>query len=129
VATLRDVVVDCARPAALSRFWAAVLDDHEIAPYTPDDLASLAARGITDVEDDPTVLVVGPPGSPRWFFVHVPEAKRVKNRVHVDLVAERPDSELARLTDLGATVVEDRRAADHWVVLADPEGNEFCLMF
>jgi predicted enzyme related to lactoylglutathione lyase len=59
----------------------------------------------------------------------VPETKTAKNRMHVDLDAEDPDAELDRLLALGATVVDDRRIDDHWVALADPEGNEFCLMF
>jgi len=62
----------------------------------------------------------------------VPDVKQVKNRIHLDL---RPtegtrDAELARLTELGAAVVADRRNADGtgWAVLADPEGNEFCIL-
>jgi len=55
----------------------------------------------------------------------VPESKTVKNRMHLDLRADQPDPELQRLQDLGATVIE---RFEHWVQLADPEGNEFCLM-
>jgi hypothetical protein len=68
----------------------------------------------------------------RLLFIEVPDVKQVKNRVHLD---PRPtdgtrDSELARLTELGATVVADRRNADGtgWEVLADPEGNESCIL-
>ncbi|WP_367321029.1 VOC family protein [Streptomyces sp. HUAS ZL42] len=61
---------------------------------------------------------------PRLWFRLVPEGKTVKNRVHLDLLAADPEAEAGRLTGLGATV--RARHAEH-VVLADPEGNEFCL--
>jgi hypothetical protein len=68
---------------------------------------------------------------PRLVFVTVPEAKTVKNRVHLDLMPERQeqDAELGRLTQLGARILDDRRRIEPggYVVLADPEGNEFCL--
>ncbi|MFS8103581.1 VOC family protein [Lentzea alba] len=121
MARLHDIVFDCAHPASLARFWADVLDDHEIAPYDEDELERLRGMGITDTEDDPSVLL---DGSPRIFFNLVPEAKTVKNRVHVDLRSPHPEAEAKRLFDLGATLVS--RDGD-WFVLADPEGNEFCL--
>ncbi len=68
----------------------------------------------------------------RLLFIEVPDVKQAKNRIHLDLrpVEGARDVELARLTELGATVVADRRNADGtgWVVLADPEGNEFCIL-
>jgi hypothetical protein len=68
----------------------------------------------------------------RPLFIDVPDSKQVKNRMHLDLrpVEGTRDVELIRLTDLGATVVDDRRSADGtgWVVLADPECNEFCVL-
>ena len=71
-------------------------------------------------------------GSHRVLFIQVPDTKQVKNRLHFDL---RPaegsrDEELARLLELGATTVADHRQPDGtgWVVLADPEGNEFCIL-
>lgn len=84
----------------------------------------MRALGVTDVEDDPTVLVEPTDGGPRLFFQLVPEAKTVKNRVHLDVRAADPEAEIRRLTALGATV--RARHEDH-VELADPEGNEFCL--
>ena len=88
VAALADIVFDCARPASLARFWAAALDGYEVAPYDDDELARLRSVGITDVEDDPTVLVQRRAGDgPRLWFQLVPEPKRVKNRVHLDLAA------------------------------------------
>ncbi|MFI0480290.1 VOC family protein [Actinomadura sp. 9N215] len=124
MARLRDIVFDCAHPAAVARFWAAALDGYAVAPYDDAELARLRSMGITSVEDDPTVLVETAEGGPRLFFQLVPEGKGVKNRVHVDLVAVDPEAEIQRLTALGATV--QARHPDN-VVLADPEGNEFCL--
>jgi len=77
-------------------------------------------------------MIFAPAGGQRLLFVEVPEGKVVKNRLHLDL---RPaegtrDAELARLLDLGATVVTDLRLDGGlgWVTLADPEGNEFCIL-
>lgn len=58
MARLRDIVVDSPHPASIARFWAAALDDYEIAPYTPQEMERLRAEGIEDPEDDPTVLLV-----------------------------------------------------------------------
>jgi hypothetical protein len=123
MAELRDIVVDCGRPSALARFWAAALDGYAVAPYDDAEIARLASLGIHDREDDPTVLVTGP--GPRLFFQLVGEGKVVKNRLHLDLTAAAPEAEIARLTGLGASVLA---RYDGHVTLADPEGNEFCLM-
>jgi len=68
----------------------------------------------------------------RVLFIEVPEKKQVKNRMHFDLVPAEGtrDAEAARLVSIGATVVDDLRRPDGsgWVVLADPEGNEFCIL-
>jgi hypothetical protein len=126
MAGLRDIVVDCARPRALARFWAAALDGYAVAPYDAEEIARLRSLGIEDIEDDPTVLVTGP--GPRLFFQVVPAAKVAKvakNRWHLDLTAADPEAEIGRLTGLGAAVAV--RYASH-VMLIDPEGNEFCIM-
>lgn len=120
-----DVVVDCEHPAALARFWAAVLDGYQVAPYDDDELERLRSLGIESPEDDPTVLVEGPVGLPRYFFVRVPEQKVVKNRVHLDIRADDQDAEVRRLIGLGASVLDDRPG---WTTMADPEGNEFCVL-
>jgi hypothetical protein len=126
MAKLGDVVFDAMHPASLARFWAAALDGYAVAPYDDEELARLRANGITDPEDDPSVLVEPPvSGAPRLFFNRVPEPKTVKNRVHLDLRAVDVDDEVARLVRLGA--VELARVRD-WVVLADPEGNEFDVL-
>ena len=122
MARLRVIVLDCRHPASLARFWAAALDGYAVAPYDEEELARLRSTGVFDPEDDPQVLMEGPPGSPSFFFQWVPEPKVVKNRMHVDLVGG--GAELERLLELGARMV-DRRP--DWVVLADPERNEFCL--
>jgi hypothetical protein len=63
-------------------------------------------------------------------FVPVPESKTVKNRVHLDVspVGSDPDEGVARLETLGATRIDIGQGEQHWVVLADPEGNEFCVL-
>ncbi|MEV0382108.1 VOC family protein [Nonomuraea sp. NPDC050643] len=122
MARLHDVVVDCRHPASLARFWAAALDGYAVAPYDEAELARLRAKGVLDPEDDPTVLVEG--GPPRLWFQRVPERKIVKNRLHLDLRADDLDSEIDRLVTLGAKLLETH---DDWVVLADPEDNEFCV--
>lgn len=120
-----DVVFDSERPSLVARFWAEALDGYEVAPYDEDELERLRGIGVDDPADDPTVLVVGPAGSPRYFFVRVPEDKVSKNRVHLDLRAEDPVLERARLITLGGRVLVEQEG---WTVMADPEGNEFCLL-
>ena len=125
MAEIADIVVDCGHPASQARFWAQVLDGYAVAPYDEEELARLRANGIDDPEDDPSVLVEAGPGRPRFFFVRVPEPKTVKNRLHLDLRAADPAAEVTRLTGLGARVTGEMPS---WTVLADPEGNEFCLL-
>lgn len=117
MALLRDIVVDCARPSAVARFWAEALDGYRVAPYDPDELDRLQAMGILDTDDDPSVLVEPIVESgPRFFFQLVPEGKQAKNRLHLDLVADDLDTEIDRLVALGARVVAEHRGH---VVLAD----------
>jgi hypothetical protein len=126
MARIQDVVFDCAHPASLARFWAAALDSYQVAPYGEAELTRLRGEGIDDPEDDPTVLVEASPGiTPRLWFQLVPESKVVKNRVHLDLRCDDVDVELTRLRELGARVVAGHQDL---TVLADPEGNEFCLL-
>lgn len=129
MATLRDIVVDCRHPARLARFWAAVLDDYEVAPYDDAERARLRGLGIEDPEDDPTVLVRPEASGPRLWFQRVPEHKERKNRLHLDLAARAGgfQAELERLESLGATRAPDQHNPD-LVVLRDLEDNEFCLL-
>ena len=120
---LKDVVVDCEHPASLARFWAGLLDDYDVAPYDDDEVARLAALGVTDLEDDPGVMVVGS-SSLRLYFQRVPEPKVVKNRVHLDLETDEPEAALARVVGLGGGVLQRH---DTFAVVVDPENNEFCV--
>jgi len=106
--------IDAHDPRAQVAWWAQVLDDFEPDDESTDDEAGLR----------------GPAG--RWLlFLRVPEPKQVKNRMHMCLrpVDRTRDEEISRLLDLGATIVNDLRSPDTgWAVLADPEGNEFCVL-
>lgn len=110
---------DCTDAYELSEWWKKVL-------------------AYVDVDGDPNLpghqecMILSPETGHHVLFIEVPEPKAVKNRIHFDL---RPtegsrDVELARLLELGATEVQDERTPDGsgWMVLADPEGNEFCIL-
>jgi predicted enzyme related to lactoylglutathione lyase len=111
-----NVAFDCADPYQLAQFWSKVTG-HPL--------------GAEDIPGDPEVAIALPNGL-NLYFQQVPEAKVGKNRVHVCMrPVGRQADELQRLLAIGATIVDDRRAlAEHggWAVLADPEGNEFCLL-
>lgn len=113
---VRNITFDCADPFTLGRFWSALLGQ----PLSPDDKPG-----------DPAALVAGPEGAPGLLFLRVPEGKTVKNRVHLDLQprGRTRDQEVDRAVELGATVHSDHRRPDGtgFVVLTDPEGNEFCI--
>jgi len=147
-----QVTVDAHDPAALAGFWADVLgyvvpgppgidlgpDDDPLAAWD----AFLERVGVPEAERNRASAIEDPDGSgPRVFFQRVPEAKQVKNRVHLDVRAapgltgdERMaalEAECERLVVLGASRLarfepEPPLSAGH-LVLADPEGNEFCL--
>jgi hypothetical protein len=126
MAGLKDIVFDSRHPASIARFWSSALNEYQIAPYDEVELARLREMGVEDPEDDPTVLLVRIDGlGPRIFFQKVPEGKSAKNRLHLDLEAEDPEAEIARLLALGASV-----SADHGdlVTMLDPEENEFCVL-
>jgi hypothetical protein len=124
MARLADIVFDCDRPAALARFWAAALDGYAIAPYDDEEIARLRAMGVDDIEDDPSVMLLGP--GPRLFCQRVPEPKSAKNRCHLDLACDDVGAEVARLVALGAVRLTDQ-PTDGTVALADPAGNELCV--
>ena len=97
-----------------------------MAAYDDAELERLRQMGITDIADDPSVLVEPVTGNgPRFFFQLVPETKTVKNRLHLDLAVSDVQAEVTRLTDLRARVLTEYR--DH-LLLADLEGNEFCIL-
>jgi hypothetical protein len=125
MAAIRDVIFDSRHPASIARFWASAIDGYQVAPYDDAELARLRTMGVNDPEDDPAVLVEPVTGrGPRLFFQLVPEARTVKNRVHLDLQDADADAEADRLTRLGARILARHQ---DWVTLADPEGNEFCI--
>jgi len=110
--------VDCRDAYTLSRFWGAVLG----YAGPPDD---------PDEPGDEECLLVSPDRATRLLFIQVPEPKQAKNRIHLDLepVDGTREDEVERLLALGATLVADRRRPDGgWATLADPEGNEFCVL-
>jgi Glyoxalase-like domain len=116
---IAHTTVDSADPYALSRWWQQVLDYVE----NPDD---------PNLPGDQECPIFSRDGVHEVLFVRVPEAKQAKNRIHFDL---RPadgtrDEELERLIGLGAKPVDDLRQPDGtgWVMLTDPEGNEFCIL-
>lgn len=117
-ARIHNITFDCHDPFVIGGFWAEVLG------FT-DDPANPNNPGDTEY------LIVDPTGHhPGLLFIGVPEAKSVKNRIHLDLQpAEGRDAAVERLLALGGTVVDDRRTSDGagWVVMADPEGNELCV--
>jgi predicted enzyme related to lactoylglutathione lyase len=125
------IVFDCRDAAPLARFWAAALG-WSVAPYDEVELARLAANGITDPEEDPSVMVEPPTGAdlPVLFFTEVPEPKGTKNRLHLDIAAEEDlEAEVERLEALGASIHNWAEGASGvWCVMQDPEGNEFCVM-
>ena len=147
MATRIQVTIDCADPDRLARFWAEALGYRLEEP--PDGFATWqdywVSRGLPpeEVEGDGYDSIVDPEGlGPRIWFQPVPEGKVVKNRVHLDLGVsggrqvplatrrQRVDAEAERLLAAGATRLRvlSTEGVDHYgVVMADPEGNEFCL--
>jgi len=114
---IRSITVDCADPYRLALFWSGATGWRE----DPED---------PNRPDDPEARIVTGHGI-SLLFIPVPEPRSVKNRVHLDLmpVGRTRDEEVVRLQGIGATVLDDRRRPDGtgWVVMADPEGNEFCV--
>ena len=106
-----EVVVDCRDPKALGHWWRDALG--WVVVGESDDEVEIAAT----VGAHPTIL-----------FGAVPEAKSVKNRLHLDFVPDDQDAEVERLLALGATRADVGQHDVSWVVLGDPEGNEFCVL-
>jgi len=114
VSRIATITIDAVEPRKVADFWAAAL-------------------GWQILDEDPDVLTIGPADGawPTIDIAHVPERKTVKNRLHFDLRADgsSADEEIDRLLKLGARRVDVGQPADvSWAVLADPEGNEFCVL-
>ncbi len=110
-----SLCIDTPGPAPLARWWAQLLgwqvaeEDHDEVVLRP----PAGARGVA---------------APELSFFRVPDEKVVKNRLHLDLRPDDHEAEVARAEALGATRVDVGQGDQTWVVLADPEGNEFCIL-
>jgi hypothetical protein len=107
---MRWVVVDCRDPGEVSRFWAEALE-----------------RPIAESGEGWASM----PGDPHLFFVQTPEGKSAKNRMHLDWDSQDREADVLRLVALGAERLADRSEESmglEWTTLADPEGNEFCVV-
>jgi hypothetical protein len=109
---LWTAVIDCQDPAKLAHWWANAID-----------------WKIFYESDDEVVITTHDVRHPGLVFGRSPDTKTVKNRIHLDFVPDDQDAEVQRMLDLGATRVDVGQTGDEgWVVLADPEGNEFCIL-
>lgn len=113
---LSEISIDCANPVLLARFWSEALDYRVF-----EEEVGLISIGPQSQEVFPVILT----------FAQVPEAKTIKNRLHLDVSPRELDQqqEVDRLLSLGASYADVGQDVDvSWVVLADPEGNEFCVL-
>jgi predicted enzyme related to lactoylglutathione lyase len=106
-----QIVVDAEDPARLARWWATALD-YRIVREAPGEI---------EIRRTPDEL-------PGLLFTPVPDAKTTKNRLHIDLRPDDQEAEVERLVDMGARLADIGQHDVSWVVLADPEGNEFCVL-
>jgi glyoxalase superfamily protein len=143
MATSIQVTLDCADPDRVAAFWAEALHYTMAPPPAGHETwpAFLVAAGVPEEDWNSASSIVDPDGiGPRWYFQRVPELRAGKNRMHVDLNigggakteadvrVARVDAEVARLIGLGATDPEEvTTPGERWVVMHDPEGNEFCV--
>ncbi|HEX2143073.1 MAG TPA: VOC family protein [Glycomyces sp.] len=114
--TWQATCIDCDDPRALGAWWAELLSWR--VTYESDDEVVIEPPAGSPLEDlGPDIL-----------FLKVPEKKTLKNRLHIDLRPEDQAAEVARAETLGATRVDVGQGDPTWVVMADPEGNEFCVL-
>lgn len=106
-----QVVIDCADPVRLGRWWADVLE------------WTYWSEALDEVEIRPAENQL-----PGLIFVLVPEPKAIKNRLHFDFRPDNQNAEVDRFLSRGATRADVGQSSQSWVVLADPEGNEFCIL-
>jgi predicted enzyme related to lactoylglutathione lyase len=113
------LVIDGADTMALARFWAAVFDT---------EIASIANEG--EPNEAHYVDVAATEGTPLLRFQRVPEAKSLKNRLHLDIEVEELDPAIALVESLGGSVIQPLRTeyGYDFAIMGDPEGNEFCLI-
>ncbi|WP_433663858.1 VOC family protein [Nocardia sp. CA-128927] len=117
-----ELAIDCADPNGLAQFWCSVLG-YEVLDQD-DETVSIGSPLVPEGKDHPG------PVPPTLTFALVPEGKTVKNRLHIDVnpTDRDQDEEVRRLLDLGARYADVGQGDTSWVVLADPEGNEFCVL-
>jgi hypothetical protein len=121
---IASVTFDCADALAVGRFWSDALG----RPLDPKASSDFAAIGFEGRRDKEGWTSGARDNDATWMFVKAPEPKVAKNRMHLDVMAPDPEAEVARLVDLGATRVADiDEYGFTWTVMADPEGNEFCV--
>ena len=106
-----QTIVDASDPVLLGRWW-----QHALRWV------------VVDEAPDEFEIRPAPERLPGLLFVRAPEAKTVKNRLHLDFRPKDQDLEVSRLLALGATRVDIGQGEPSWIVLADPEGNEFCVL-
>jgi predicted enzyme related to lactoylglutathione lyase len=115
---INHITIDAHQPDEISRFWAEAMGWAE----DPDD---------PNLPEHDEAAILSPDKSQVMLFERVPEAKTIKNRVHLDLMPtdRKRDEAVEQLIGLGATLYADFRKPDGsgWVVLQDPDGNEFCV--
>ena len=117
---IQCITVDAHDPRALAEFWAEVLG--WTLGEDGDDIGWWIEREAGELK---TI------GSPDILFLRVPDSKIIKNRLHLDLRPDNQDAEVARLEKLGAKRIEIGQSTDSdttWIVMSDPEGNEFCIL-
>jgi hypothetical protein len=122
-----STVIDSTDPRALADWWAGALGWQKV--YEADDEVVIVPAHVTEelIRSTPWEQV-----GPGLVFVRVPQGKSTKNRLHLDLAphtSDDRDAEIARLKAIGATEVDVGQGPDvTWTVLADPQGNEFCVL-
>lgn len=122
--TIASITIDCTDALVVGTFWSAALG-RPLDEGASGDFAAIDFRGRRDTAG---WAPLGPGDQPTWLFVRVPEPKTAKNRLHLDVAAADVQAEVTRLVGLGATRVADVDEHGYaWTVMADPEGNEFCV--
>ncbi|WP_371403083.1 VOC family protein [Kribbella sp. NBC_00662] len=119
-----ELAIDCADPYRLAQFWCAVLG-YEVQDEEEDGVVTIGSPVVPEGRSRPG------PVPPTLTFARVPEGKTIKNRLHLDLNPTDTDqeAEVRRVLDLGARPADVGQTGDEsWVTLADPEGNEFCIL-
>ncbi|MDX2917389.1 MULTISPECIES: VOC family protein [Streptomyces] len=123
-AKFTELAIDCADPLALARFWCSVLDYEVRGAEEGEEAVTIGPPSVPEGKDRPG------PVPPELTFARVPEGKTVKNRLHIDVnpTDREQGEEVERLLALGARRADVGQGGASWVVLTDPEGNEFCVL-